>query len=150
MPLSVCLYYNIPQTYLIAYRRYKASGKRRGSPWSFMIAFHLFNLLFLRWKSTLMALVVTLICGWTVVAVIILIGPMVIQTAEKGPYFGVSGFWCWITNNYPHEQVFLEYFFVSHVPYAMYIVHMTYDSVGVLIRRHWFSPLCFCSSTCPR
>jgi hypothetical protein len=81
--------------------------------WSFMIALHLFNLLFLRWKSTLVALVVTLVSGWTVVAVIIFVGPGVIQTTEKGPYFGVSGSWCWITDNYPHEQVFLEYFFVS-------------------------------------
>jgi len=35
----------------------------------------------------------------------------VIQTAAKGPYFSISGNWCWITDNYPKEQTFLEYFF---------------------------------------
>jgi hypothetical protein len=79
-----------------------------------MIALHLFNLLFLRWESTLTGMVATLIGGWSVVGVVVFVGPEVIQTAERGPYFGISGAWCWITDNYPKEQFFLEYFFVSN------------------------------------
>jgi len=99
----------------------KQAGNVGTALWSFMIALHLFNLLFLRWKSTSMGMIITLICGWTAVASVILVGPGVIETAAKGPYFGVSGFWCWITDNYYDEQVFLEYFFVSH---SMWDVHI--------------------------
>jgi len=91
----------------------KQAGNIGTALWSFMIAVHLFNLLFLRWKSTSIGLFITLIVGWDAIAVIIFIGAGVIQTSAKGPYFGVSGFWCWITHNYPREQFFLEYFFVS-------------------------------------
>lgn len=107
----VALGYVISGPYCSAQGGIKQAGNVGTALWSFMIALHLFNLLFLRWKSTLVALIVTLISGWTVVAVIIFVGPGVIQTMAKGSYFGVSGSWCWITDNYPHEQVFLEYFF---------------------------------------
>jgi len=89
----------------------KQAGNVSTALWSFMIALHLFNLLFLRWESTLTGMIATLIGGWSVVGVVIFVGPEVIQTAERGPYFGISGAWCWITDNYPKEQFFLEYFF---------------------------------------
>lgn len=81
--------------------------------WSFMIAVHVFNLLFLRWKTTRVGMIATLIGGWSAVGMIVTVGPLVIQTAERGPYFGVSGYWCWITDNYPREQTYMEYFLVS-------------------------------------
>ena len=81
--------------------------------WTFVIAMHLFNLLFLRWKATRAGMIVTLIGGWSAVGMIVTLGPLVIQTPERGPYFGVSGYWCWITDNYPVEQTYTEYFFVS-------------------------------------
>ncbi|EJD05423.1 uncharacterized protein FOMMEDRAFT_103454 [Fomitiporia mediterranea MF3/22] len=78
--------------------------------WSFIIALHVFNLLFLRWKTTCTGMIITLICGWTIVAFIVTLGPLAIETPERGPYFGVSGYWCWITDNYPKEQTYMEYF----------------------------------------
>ncbi|KAK7683172.1 hypothetical protein QCA50_013845 [Cerrena zonata] len=80
--------------------------------WSFVLASHLFSLLFLRRKSTQRGLLMTLIGGWSVIIFIVAIGPIAIQTTKKrGPYFGPSGYWCWITSSYPHEQIFMEYFF---------------------------------------
>jgi len=79
--------------------------------WSFIIAAHVFNLLFLRWRTTRLSMYATLIGGWSIIVTIATIGPSFIETEEKGPYFGVSGYWCWITDNYPREQTFLEYFF---------------------------------------
>jgi len=79
--------------------------------WSFMIALHVFNLLFLRWQTTQISMYATLIGGWSTVLMVVSLGPLFIATEERGPYFGVSGFWCWITENYPKEQTFLEYFF---------------------------------------
>jgi len=79
--------------------------------WSFAIAVHVFNLLFLRWRTTRMSMTATLVGGWSFVLMIVTLGPFAIATPDKGPYFGVSGNWCWITDNYPKEQTFMEYFF---------------------------------------
>jgi len=89
----------------------KNVGNNGTALWSFMVALHLFNLLFLRWKSTPTALLATLIAGWTAVIVVTASGPLFIQTVANGSYFGPSGLWCWITDQYPAEQEFLEYFF---------------------------------------
>ncbi|KAK7059797.1 Git3 domain-containing protein [Favolaschia claudopus] len=70
---------------------------------------HLFNLLFLRLKTTKVGFWCTLVIGWIFVALIVGIGPAALQTRSKGPYFGVTGAWCWITSNYPQEQILLEY-----------------------------------------
>ncbi|KAJ6627629.1 hypothetical protein B0H10DRAFT_2210142 [Mycena sp. CBHHK59/15] len=88
----------------------KQAGNIATALWSFMIALHLFNLLFLRLKSTRLGFWCTLVGGWGAVIFLIVIGPTVIQTPDKGPYFGISGAWCWITPNYPRERIFLEYF----------------------------------------
>ena len=46
-------------------------------------------------------------------------------TPEQGPFYGISGFWCWITPNYPTERYTLEYLFmfttagVSFVLYSL-------------------------------
>ncbi|KAH8115958.1 hypothetical protein DFH11DRAFT_1250554 [Phellopilus nigrolimitatus] len=79
--------------------------------WSFVIAVHVFNLLFLRWRTTRASMVATLVAGWSVVVMIVTLGPLAIETPERGPYFGVSGSWCWITDNYPKEQTYMEYIF---------------------------------------
>ncbi|CAL1709087.1 unnamed protein product [Somion occarium] len=90
----------------------KQAGNVGMALWSFVLAAHLFNLLFLRWKSTRRGLLLTLISGWFIVIFIVAIGPIAIQTTKKrGPYFGPSGYWCWITPDYPQERTFLEYFF---------------------------------------
>ncbi|PSR76196.1 hypothetical protein PHLCEN_2v8619 [Hermanssonia centrifuga] len=55
--------------------------------------------------------IVTICTGWSAVAFVVASGPLLVQSEAKGPYFGPSGYWCWITDNYPREQTFLEYFF---------------------------------------
>lgn len=52
-------------------------------------------LLFVR-RVTLSPLLswVLLGAGWFLVAFVVAIGPTAIQTADKGPYFGPTGYWC--------------------------------------------------------
>ncbi|KAJ4466285.1 hypothetical protein J3R30DRAFT_3351609 [Lentinula aciculospora] len=88
----------------------KQAGNIATALWSFIIALHLFNLLFLRSSAKKYAFWATIIGGWGVVAGVVAIGPTVIQTPERGPYYGITGPWCWITDAYPEEQIFLEYF----------------------------------------
>ncbi|PPQ84573.1 hypothetical protein CVT26_004040 [Gymnopilus dilepis] len=52
-----------------------------------------------------------MISAWAFVLFIILLGRFGLQDAVKGPFYGISGSWCWITSNYGPERVLLEYFF---------------------------------------
>ncbi|KAF5370278.1 hypothetical protein D9758_006923 [Tetrapyrgos nigripes] len=76
-----------------------------------MISLHLFNLLFRRGNCTKTGFWLTMVLGWFFIVGVVLLGPAFLETPEKGPYFGISGPWCWITMNYPKERIFLEYFF---------------------------------------
>ena len=58
-----------------------------------MIALHLFNLLFLRYPSTKVGLLASLIGGWGAVVFFVVIGPLALQKASRGSYFGISGLW---------------------------------------------------------
>ncbi|KAJ7669463.1 hypothetical protein DFH06DRAFT_1181260 [Mycena polygramma] len=109
----------------------KQAGNVATALWSFVLALHLFNLLFLRAKSTTAGFWCTIVTGWSVVALVVIIGPTVIQRRDKGPYFGISGAWCWITSHYPREQIFLEYF-LEYVSAGLCII--LYSSVFLRIR----------------
>ncbi|TBU23649.1 hypothetical protein BD311DRAFT_703548 [Dichomitus squalens] len=90
----------------------KQAGNVGMALWSFALALHVFMLLFKR-RVALTAVLswVLLGVGWFLVAFVVAIGPLAIQTRARGSYFGPSGFWCWITDDYPLEQLYLEYFF---------------------------------------
>lgn len=89
----------------------KQAGNVSTAVWTFILALHLFNLLFLRSAPTRLAFWLTFVGGWSIPLVLVIVGPTLIHTPERGPYFGISGPWCWINNKYPEEQIFLQYFF---------------------------------------
>ncbi|KAJ7655328.1 hypothetical protein B0H17DRAFT_1163434 [Mycena rosella] len=103
----------------------KHAGNIATAIWAFVLALHLFNLLFLRLQSTKFGFWCTIAGGWAVVVLIVVIGPAAIQTPAKGPYYGVSGAWCWITSNYPRERILLEYF-LEYVSAVLCIVLYTF------------------------
>ncbi|KAJ3931507.1 MAG: hypothetical protein NXY57DRAFT_961713 [Lentinula lateritia] len=91
----------------------KQAGNLATALWSFIIALHLFNILFLRSPASMRWFWVATILGWGVVAGIVAIGPMVIQqTKQRGRYFGITGSGnraeCWITDGYRDEQELLS------------------------------------------
>ncbi|KAH8824278.1 hypothetical protein DL96DRAFT_1712563 [Flagelloscypha sp. PMI_526] len=47
---------------------------------------------------------------WALVVLVVLVGPFAIQQPEDGPYFGITGTWCWITAGYSKSRFYLEYF----------------------------------------
>lgn len=87
----------------------KQAGNVGTAVWSFTLALHAFCLLFLRARIKTRSKWPTLVLGWTFIVLVVSIGPLAIQKKALGPYFGPSGFWCWITEQYPAEQTFLEY-----------------------------------------
>ncbi|KAH8831602.1 hypothetical protein DL96DRAFT_1706029 [Flagelloscypha sp. PMI_526] len=77
------------------------------------ISAHLFMLLFLRINLTTLVFGIWMALTWTLVLLIVAIGPTAIEDAKLGPFFGPSGAWCWITDEYPKSRVLLEYMIVS-------------------------------------
>lgn len=71
---------------------------------SFMLSLHLFNILFLRRGVTRIGFHATLVVGWSVIAIIVIV-PDALQRPEKGPYFGISGTWCVMTLGYNLQNV---------------------------------------------
>ncbi|KAJ6486849.1 hypothetical protein C8R45DRAFT_996229 [Mycena sanguinolenta] len=92
--------------------------------WSFIISWHLFNLLFLRYKTSKWVSWATIAFGWSFVFTIVFLGPVAIQTVNRGHYFGISGLSCRITSAYHKQQIFLEYFFQMFAVVANFFMHI--------------------------
>jgi len=77
-----------------------------------IIAIHTFCVLFLRWQSRPYVLWLTLVSAWSAMGAIVLAGPTLADTTKYGPFFGISGYWCWITAPYPVQHITLDYMFM--------------------------------------
>jgi Slime mold cyclic AMP receptor len=91
----------------------KNAGNVSTSLWTLVIAIHTFTLVFLKVRVPQKVLYATLVLVWLFVGFLVILGPAALQRPEKGPFWGVSGSWCWITTNYVAEQFAMEYLFVS-------------------------------------
>ncbi|KAJ6558498.1 hypothetical protein DFH09DRAFT_1036992 [Mycena vulgaris] len=80
--------------------------------WTLVIAIHTFCLLFLELKSSRFVLLTTLIAGWSGIATIVIAGPAALDTTHKGPFYGISGYWCWISPEYTASRITLDYMFM--------------------------------------
>jgi len=80
--------------------------------WTLVIAIHTFCLLFLELKPGRFVLYATLIAGWSGIAAIVIAGPAALNTARHGPFYGISGYWCWISPPYTTAHVTLDYMFM--------------------------------------
>jgi hypothetical protein len=43
--------------------------------------------------------------GWLTIGSLVLGPPLTLNTKLNGPFFGISGYWCWITEEYPTERI---------------------------------------------
>jgi len=77
-----------------------------------IIAVHTFFILFLRWQIRSYVLWLTLLSAWAAIGAIILSGPELLNTNVRGPFFGISGYWCWITPPYTAQHITLDYMFM--------------------------------------
>ncbi|KAF8587112.1 hypothetical protein K439DRAFT_858722 [Ramaria rubella] len=94
--------------------------------WSMILAVHTFCLIVLKWRARDLVLYVTLLVTWAFIALVVIIGPSAVQNiTTQGPYFGVAGPWCWITENYAVQRFTLGYFWMflsALVSFALYSV----------------------------
>ncbi|KAF9779448.1 hypothetical protein BJ322DRAFT_352040 [Thelephora terrestris] len=77
--------------------------------WALVIAFHTFLLLFFgitipRWAS-----LTTLVGANAIIVLLVCLGPTVLDSKSRGPFYGISGYWCWITDEYKSERITMDY-----------------------------------------
>ncbi|KAK0454712.1 hypothetical protein EV421DRAFT_1896629 [Armillaria borealis] len=81
--------------------------------WTLTIAVQTFFLLVLDLHLRQFILWMTLVAGWSGILTVVLAGPATLNVHERGPYYGITGYWCWITDVYPSERITLDYIFVG-------------------------------------
>ncbi|KAG9087926.1 hypothetical protein FS749_002551 [Ceratobasidium sp. UAMH 11750] len=88
-------------------------GDLGGAIWSLAIAYYTFSLLFLLKKPPVWTARIVLGVGWTVILVLPIVGPHVIQDVDKsGHFYGVVGAWCWIGPGYQLEWFLYLYMWI--------------------------------------
>ncbi|KAJ7037317.1 hypothetical protein C8F04DRAFT_1093287 [Mycena alexandri] len=98
--------------------------------WTFVIALHTFCLVVLGITPRPYVLWTTLITGWSGLGILAMTGPAMLDTAHRGPFYGISGYWCWITPDYVVERATLDYMFMfiagtsSFVLYSVVFLRM--------------------------
>lgn len=91
--------------------------------WTLVIAIHTFCLLFLQWRVRRFVLWATLVAGWSGIAAIVIAGPAALDTAKNGPFFSISGYWCWISPHYPAERITLDYMIMFIAAFASFVIY---------------------------
>ncbi|KAB5595190.1 Eukaryotic translation initiation factor 2A [Ceratobasidium theobromae] len=99
-------------------------GDSGAAIWSLAIASHTFSLLFLLKKPPVWVTYMVLIIGWTIIIVLPIVGPYVIEDVERsGSFYGLSGAWCWLGDGYQLERFI--YLYVSDLKRSRSIVKLT-------------------------
>ncbi|KAJ7697898.1 hypothetical protein B0H17DRAFT_1051538 [Mycena rosella] len=91
--------------------------------WTFVIALHTFCLVVLGIKPRPYVLWMTLIAGWSGIGILSMAGPVLLDTAHRGPFYGISGYWCWITQDYVVERATLDYMFMFMAGTSSFVLY---------------------------
>ncbi|KAF8509978.1 hypothetical protein JB92DRAFT_2943073 [Gautieria morchelliformis] len=91
--------------------------------WSMAIAFHTFWLLFLIKQPHRLTVPIVLVIGWSILIFLPILGPTIIETSTRGPFYGLSGAWCWIGNGYGAERVIYLYGWVFAALGSSFIIY---------------------------
>jgi len=109
--------------YCIAQGAIKHAADIGSSIWVLVIGIHTFFQLFLQWEIRPYVLWSTLIFVWSTIGTILLIGPAGLNTEKRGPFYGISGYWCWISENYQTERVTLDYMIMFMCAFFIFILY---------------------------
>ncbi|KAH9963805.1 hypothetical protein BC827DRAFT_1266148 [Russula dissimulans] len=77
--------------------------------WSLVIATRTFYVLVLRFDDKHYMTWLVLVAQWSFVGALVIAGPATARTDKHGPFYGISGEWCWIAPNYVTQRIVLDY-----------------------------------------
>ncbi|KAI5115473.1 hypothetical protein M0805_003493 [Coniferiporia weirii] len=90
-----------------------------------IIAAHTFNVLFLNNNTRRSVMYIVLFGGWCFIGIVVGIGPSFLATRDRGPFFSISGYWCWISGSYEVGEIVLDYmlmFASAFFSFSMYML----------------------------
>jgi len=90
--------------------------------WTMVIAIHSFYILFMEWRLSRLVLWINLFIGWAIIVAFIIAGPVTLDQMHR---VGISGYWCWISEEYTTERISLDYlmmFVSSAVNFVLYLL----------------------------
>ncbi|KIY43293.1 hypothetical protein FISHEDRAFT_78637 [Fistulina hepatica ATCC 64428] len=93
--------------------------------WILTLSFHVFLIGFSERKAGPLLVWFTLFFVWGVISLITVLGPYVVQINTAGPFYGIAGSWCWISNGYNVERMTLGYmmmFITSIMSFILYLL----------------------------
>ncbi|KAH7104919.1 hypothetical protein BKA62DRAFT_429701 [Auriculariales sp. MPI-PUGE-AT-0066] len=92
--------------------------------WNAVVAMHTFMAIVLRRTLSTWAVIFVLVLGWAAILLLTIIGPMALQD-ERGPFFGHTRYWCFVTDPYSSARLWLHYvpIFISlFVIFVLYVL----------------------------
>ncbi|KAL5507484.1 ATG5 [Sanghuangporus vaninii] len=92
--------------------------------WILIIAVHTFNVLVCGIHVRRILMFVLLVAIWSFISALVAMSPIILQNKSKGPYFNISGYWCWISEKYETEQFVLEYMIMFISAVASFILYV--------------------------
>ncbi|TDL22657.1 hypothetical protein BD410DRAFT_788484 [Rickenella mellea] len=113
----------VPDGFCTAQGAIKMAADVGTALWTLVIAIHTFNVLFLRIHPGKYTLACALIFGWSFIAIMVMLGPLSINNAANGPFFGISGYWCWISGGYPLERIVMDYMMIFIAAIGSFILY---------------------------
>jgi hypothetical protein len=111
-------------TFCVAQGVLKQAADIGSALWILIIAIHSFYLLFLEWKLGRYIIWTNLIIGWAIIIALVVAGATLDQ-GERGPFYGISEYSCWISDEYMTERISLDYitmFVSSTVNFILYLL----------------------------
>ncbi|GJE95842.1 Git3 domain-containing protein [Phanerochaete sordida] len=91
--------------------------------WAFVIAMHTFWVLFLGWDLRRYVLITTIVFNWSAIAAFVIAGPATLNVKQHGPFYGISGYWCWISDQYPGARIALDYMFMFASAFLSFVLY---------------------------
>ncbi|TCD64732.1 hypothetical protein EIP91_003688 [Steccherinum ochraceum] len=91
--------------------------------WSLVIAMHTFWVLFLRLDASKKMFIATFAGGWTLVFILVLAGPAIVDVKNNGSFYGISGHWCWIADGYPVARIMTDYFWMFFSAITCFVLY---------------------------
>ncbi|KZV82080.1 hypothetical protein EXIGLDRAFT_778987 [Exidia glandulosa HHB12029] len=64
-----------------------------------------------------------IVAGWLAVVVACIVGPLAIQTQSKGPFYGVTKEWCFITDPYADARLWIHYVPILVSAFVIFVLY---------------------------
>lgn len=108
--------------------------------WSLVIAFHTFFLLFYRLRIPRWVMYITLVAVQGLVILVTPLGSVIYNDSGRGSFYGIAGYWCWITAEFETARIVLDYMimFISAIGSMILYSLVFFRMRGNIVVNGWY------------